>query len=147
VEERPFRQHQMHARRHHAVDAPDGAGELALERAQIVDILDKARGAERVRLVENLVADAAAFGQAFAGKRHAQPRDPILGHHDGAAVVAQFVSDALPLQILHDRRRVLVGQIGEERGHLRRGDAQDEEGEKAHEGQGDCGHGRDPWRT
>jgi hypothetical protein len=30
---------------------------------------------------------------------------------------------------------------------LRRGDAQDEEGEKAHERQGDGGHGRDPWRT
>jgi hypothetical protein len=39
----------------------------------------------------------------------------------------------LPLQILHDRRRVLVGQVGEERSHLRRSDAQYEESEEAHE--------------
>jgi hypothetical protein len=94
----------MHARRHHAVEAPDGARQFTLECAQIVDILDKARRAERVRLVENLVADAAAFGQAFAGERHAQPRHPVLGHHDGAAVVTQLVNDALPFQVLHDCR-------------------------------------------
>ncbi len=91
-EQRPLGQHQMHARGHDAVEATDGPGQLALERPQIVDILDEARGAEHVRFVENLVADAAAFGQAFAGQRHAQAGNAILRHHDDAAVVAQLVS-------------------------------------------------------
>ena len=50
----------------------DGAGQLALERAQMVDVLDEARGAECVGLVEDLVADAAALGQAALGELHAQ---------------------------------------------------------------------------
>jgi hypothetical protein len=61
----------MHTGSHDAVDAADGSRQLALERAQIVDILDEARGAERIRFVENLVTDAAALGQAFAGRRRA----------------------------------------------------------------------------
>ena len=65
------------ARRLHPVDRPDGAGQLAFERAQVVDVLDEARGAERVRLVEDLVADAAALGQAALGELHAQPRHPV----------------------------------------------------------------------
>ena len=131
-EERAFGQYEMHACGHHAVEPPDGSRQLAFERAQIVDILNKTRRAERIRLVENLVADAASLGQALPGERHPQPCHPILGHHDGVAVVAQLVTDRLPLQLLHDRGRVLIGQIGEERCHLRRGDAQNEEGEKPH---------------
>ena len=67
-EQRPLRHHQMHAGILHAVDRADGARQLALQRAQIVDVLDEARGAERVGLVENLVADAAALGQAAFGQ-------------------------------------------------------------------------------
>ena len=69
-------QHEMDARRLDAVDGADGAGQLALERAQMVDVLDEAGGAERVGLVEDLVADAAALGQAAFGELHAQPRAP-----------------------------------------------------------------------
>ena len=71
-EQRPFRHHQVHARVLHAVERADGARELAFERAHAVDVLHEARGAERIRLVENLVADAAALGQPALGKRHAQ---------------------------------------------------------------------------
>ena len=46
----------------------DGAGEFALQRAQMIDVLDEARGAERVGVVEDVVADAAALGQAALGK-------------------------------------------------------------------------------
>ena len=91
-EQRTFGQHQMHARGHDAVEAADGSRQLAFERPQIVDILHEARRAQRIRFVENLVADAAALGQAFAGQRHAQAGNAILGHHDDAAVVAQLVS-------------------------------------------------------
>ena len=59
--------------------AADGAGQLTFERAQVVDVLDEASGAKRVRLVENLVADAAALGQAAFGELHAQPRDLSFG--------------------------------------------------------------------
>ena len=119
-EQRPVRQNQMHARGLHPVDAADGAGEFAFERAQMVDVLDEAGGAERVRLVENLVADAAAFGQAAFGELHAQPRDLVLGHQHDGAVVLDLVGDRLALEILDDRGRVLEREVGEQRRHLRR---------------------------
>ncbi len=87
-EQRPFRQHQMDARGLDAVNGADGAGEFALQRAQMIDVLDEARGAKRVRLVKNLVTDAAALGQAALGELHAQPRHPVLRHHDHGAFVA-----------------------------------------------------------
>jgi hypothetical protein len=40
----------VYARRLHPVDAADGAGKLALERAQVIDVLNEAGGTERVRL-------------------------------------------------------------------------------------------------
>ena len=94
----------MHARGRDPVDAADGARQLAFERAQVIDVLHEARGAERVRFVENLVADAAALGQAAFGKLHAQPRHPVLRDQDDGAVVARVVRDGLPLEILDDRR-------------------------------------------
>ena len=101
-EQRPFRQHQMDAGGLDAVDGADGAGEFALQRAQMVDVLDEARGAERVGLVENLVADAAALGQVAFGQLHPQPRDLVLRHHDDRAFVAQLERNRLALQILDD---------------------------------------------
>jgi len=61
----------MHARGLHPVETADGAGEFAFQRAQMVDVLDEGGGAERVRFVENLVADAAPLGQAAFGELHA----------------------------------------------------------------------------
>ena len=77
-EQRPLGQHQMDPGRLDAVDGADGAGQFALERAQMVDVLDEAGGAERIRFVEDLIADAAALGQAALGELHAQPRDLVL---------------------------------------------------------------------
>ncbi len=133
----------MHARGLDAVDGADGARQLAFQRAQVVDVLHEAGGAERVALVENLVTNAAALGQAGFGKLHAQPRDQLLGHHDDGAVVAHLIRDALALQVLDDGGGVLEAEIGEKRGHLRRGDPQDHESEKSHKGNGDRAHGRD----
>ena len=124
----------------------DGAGELAFERAQVVDVLHEAGGAERVGLVENLVADAAALGQAGLGELHAQPRHPVLGHQHDGAVVLELVGDGLALEVLDDRGGVLEAEVGEQRRHLRRGDPQDQEGEKADQRDRDRGHGRDPRR-
>ena len=93
--------------------------------------------AERVGLVENLVADAAALGQAAFGELHAHPGHLVARHHDDGAVVLQLVGDGLALQVLDDRGGVLGRQVGEHRRHLRRGDAQDDEGEHADQGGGD----------
>ena len=128
----------MDARALHTVDGPDGARELAFECAQMVDVLDEAGGAERVRLVEDLVADAAALGQAALGELHADAGHLVARHHHDGAVVLQLVGDALALEVLHDRSGILRRQIGEDRRHLRRGDAQDDEGEHADQ----CGRDR-----
>ena len=130
-EQRPFRQHQMDARGLDPVDGADGAGELALERAQMIDVLDEARGAQRVRLVEDLVADAAALGQAAFGELHPQPGDLVLRHQDDRALVAHLEGDALAFQVLDDGGGVLHAEIGEQGGHLRRGDAHDDEARRS----------------
>ena len=57
-EDLAFGNDEMHARLVDAVDGLDGAGEFAFQRAQLIDVLDEGGGAEGVRLVENLVADA-----------------------------------------------------------------------------------------
>ena len=67
-EQRAIGHHQMHAGILDAIERTDGAGELAFERPHVIDVLHEARGAEHLRLVENLVADAAALGQAAFGK-------------------------------------------------------------------------------
>ena len=146
-EQRALRQHQMHARALHAVDAADGAGKLAFERAQVIDVLDEAGGAERVRLVEDLVADAAALGQAALGELHAQAGDLVLGHQHDGAVVLELVGDRLALQVLDDRGRVLDRQIGEQRHQLRRRHPDHEECEEADQGERHRGHRRHSCRT
>ncbi len=60
-------QDEMHARRLDAGQRGDGAGELALERPDLVDVLDEARGAERVLLVKDFVADLAAMWAGRSG--------------------------------------------------------------------------------
>ncbi len=137
-EQRALGQHQMDAGGLHPVDGADGAGEFALERAQMVDVLHEARGAERVGLVEDLVADAAALWQAALGELHAQPGDLLFRHHDYRAFVAQFERDRLALQLLDDAGRVFGRQIREQGRHLRRGGAHDDESEKADQR---CRHG------
>src|SRR5581483_11929275 len=132
-EQRPLGEHEVHPRSLDTVDRRDGAGQLALERPQMVDVLDEARGAQRIRFVEDFIADAAALGQAAFGELHAQPRHFVLGDHDDAALVAQLVWNALAVQVLDDAGGVLQAEIGEEGGHLRRRDAHDDEGEEADE--------------
>ena len=139
-EQRALGQHQVDAGGLDAVDGADGAGKLAFQRAQMIDVLDEAGGAERVRLVEHLVADPAALGQAAFGELHPKPRDLVLRHHDHAAFIAQLELDALALQVLDNAGRIFDAEVGEERRHLRRGDAHDDEGKEADERGGDRDH-------
>ena len=66
------RQHQMHAHGADAVHGADGARDLALQRAGLVDLLLEFGGGEAVAAIEDLVADGAAGGQALLGQH--QPR-------------------------------------------------------------------------
>ena len=84
---------EMDARALDPADRADGARQLALERAEMVDALDEARRGEGVALVEDLVADAAAGRQALAGKLHADAGEVLARDEDGLAVAAGLVAD------------------------------------------------------
>ena len=83
----------MDARRLHTVESADGTGQVAFKGTEIIDVLHEAGRAESIRLVENLVADAAALGEAVTSERHAQTRDPIVRRHHDVAVVTQLERD------------------------------------------------------
>ena len=140
-EQRTLRQHQMHASRLHPVDRPDGAREFAFQRAQMIDVLNEARRPQAVRLVEDLVADPATLRDAGLRELHPDLRHPVSGHEQGRAVVLELVGSAVAFQLSDDARRVLKGQIGEQRGHLRCGDAHDNKSEHRHQRQSDGRHG------
>ena len=142
--QRSLRQHQVDPRRLDPIDGADGAREFAFQCPQMVDVLYKTGRAERVGLVEDLVADSAALGQAAFGKLHAQPRDLVLRHHDDGAVIAEFVGNGLPFQVLDDGVGILEAEVGEEGGHLRRRDAHDDEREEAEQRGGHCHHRHQP---
>ena len=133
----------MDAGRDDPVERLDRAGDLAFERAQVIDVLDEARRREAVALVEDLPADAAARRQALLGEAHAELRDVVLRHHDAGAVTFKLVGDVLALELLHHRGGVLRREVGEERNHRGRGEADDDEGEEADEGERHHAHRRD----
>ena len=136
----------MHPGRLHAPDGPDGARKLPFEGAQVIHALHEARGREGVALVEDLVADAPARGQALAGELHADARHVGAGGEDGLAVGAGLVADAAGVEVLHDGARVLGGKLRIEHAHGRLRHAHDHEGEEADERQRDDAHRRDPRR-
>jgi hypothetical protein len=142
--ERPLGQHQMDAGVLNAVDGADGACEFAFQCAQTIDVLDEAGRPERIRFVENLIADAATLRQPRLGELHPQPRDLVLRHHDHGAVVTKFVGNCLTFEILDDAGGVLNAEIGEEGRHLRRRDAYDDEREETNQHGGDRDHRHQP---
>jgi hypothetical protein len=102
-----------------AVERADGAGELAFQRAELVDVLDEARGAEAVGLVEDLVADGAAARQAFPGEGEAELQHLVLRHQDLCAVAAQFVWHAHAVELLDQLGGFLGVQPAEQQRHRR----------------------------
>ena len=123
-------------------DRLDGACELALERAQMVNVLDEVGGAEAVGAVEDFVADRAAIGQALLGHGQAQAPDLVAGDVDLAAVGPQLVGHVLLVQQGHDLAAVLAVQVAVEQGHLRRGQPAGQIDEKGQDARGNAGHGR-----
>jgi hypothetical protein len=131
----------MHACGLDPVDRADGARKLAFERPELVDVLDKGRGAERVGLVEDLVADAAALGQPVLGELHAQPRHSVLRHQDDGAVILDVIDDRLAVEVLGDGGGIVERQVGEQRHHLWRRHPHHEKRKEADERQRHRDHG------
>ena len=145
------RQHQVNARGFDAGERADRARELALQRAAQIDVGEEVGGAERARVIEDLVADRAASRQAFLGQRHAQAQRLVGRHHHGLAVALQTVGHAQRLEAADDLGAVVelqtaveqgVGrfdraqeQVGEEREQGERGGAQDQEPARAERAQ------------
>ena len=147
VEQPPLRDDEVDPR---GLDAPDGAdrpGHLALERAQVIDVLDEARRREGVALVEDLVADAAARRNALAGEVHADARELRARGQDRLAVAAGLVGDALRFEVADDGARVLEREVGVEHPHGGLRDPHDHEAEERHERERHRAHRGKPRRT
>ena len=104
----------MDARRGDAIKRANRARQLAFERAQAIDVLLELRLAERVRLVEDLVADRAARGQAVSREHHARVEHFRARHIDRAAVFADLVGNVRCFKPLGDLRHLAGLDAGEE---------------------------------
>ena len=145
AEDLPLGDHQMHARGLDAVDGLDGAGQLAFQGAQPVDVLDEGGGAEGVRLVENLIAHAGG-GQIVLGQRHAQFGDLVGGHQHGAAVL-DVILDGHGVELGGDGGGVACRQPREKNGLGRLGDRAGDIKEEGGQNGGHAGHDAEPCRT
>jgi hypothetical protein len=112
----------------------------------VIDVLHQARGAERVGLVEDLVADRAAMRQAGFRQRHAQPRYLVHWHQDLAAVALELVGYVHGVELLHDLAAVAQLEIAVQHRHPGRGDAGREKDEEGDHRQGHANdHGKTDW--
>ena len=80
---------------------------FALQRAQPVDVLDEIGCTEAVGLIEDLIAERSAGGQARLGHGKAQPVDLVGGNHDRRSLARHLVGDAQLVELCRD-----VGGIG-----------------------------------
>ena len=136
---------QMHAGGLDALDGLHRAGEFPFQGALMVDVLDKGGGAEGVRLVENLIADAGG-GQIVLGQRHAQLGHLVGGNQDGAAVL-DVIFDGHAVQLGGDGGGVARFKPGEQDGLGRFGDRAGDIKEECGEHGGNAGHHAEPRRA
>ena len=101
----------MHAGALHAGELADGAGQFALQRAGVVDLLHKV-GLTDLDLVEDLKADALPHQTASSGNLDALVVDHFLRHHDGGAVVGKFIRNLFRFEHTEDAVGVLAAQVG-----------------------------------
>ena len=127
----------MHARALNGIERADGAGKLALQRAQMIDVLNEAGGAESFLLVENFIADRSSLRQAFARKHHAQLADLVGRHADDGAVGVDLIGNLHAVELLPDGGGVLLVQFVIKQRQRRGGDAGHQEAEEAEQGGGD----------
>jgi hypothetical protein len=111
AEQLAARQYQMHARLLHRGDRADGARQLALERAHVVDVLNEVGGTEALGAIEDFVADGGAARQTFLGHHHARAPDLVLRHEDLAAFLTDPVGDVHLLEAGDDLAAVLRAEF------------------------------------
>ncbi len=85
----------------------DGAGEFALEGAEVIGALDEVAQAE-LALVEDFEAHALAARDALAGEIHAELVDACRREPNGRAAGGNLVRDVLRLQVADDGGGILV---------------------------------------
>ena len=125
----------VHAGRLHLGQRGDGAGEFALERPAIVDVLEELGLAER-DLVEDLEADASTARHALAGKLQAKGVGAAGGHEDGPPAILQPVVDVVGRQAIDDLGRLFAVEVAEEHailGAIEVPGRADQQGDHAHE--------------
>ena len=140
-----FGNDQMHAGALDAVDGLDRARQFAFQGAQVIDVLDEGGGAEGVRLVEDLIADAGG-GQIVLRQRHAQLGHLVGGHQDGAAVL-DVILDSHAVELGGDGGGVARFQAGEQDGLGRLGDGAGDIEEEGGQHGGHAGHHAEPRRA
>ncbi len=78
----------MHAGRLYRADRLDGARQLTLQAALVIDLFGKLADAELL-VFHQFEADAAAFGQALRGQAQTHFMNPVAGDQNGAAAIAE----------------------------------------------------------
>ncbi|CPO75095.1 Uncharacterised protein [Bordetella pertussis] len=112
-EQRLARHGQVHAGVLHRMHGLDRARQLAFQAALVVDLLGELAGAE-TGVVQQLETHRTAARQALAGQLHARVVDPLGGHQQRAAVVAEAVGHVHLVQRRDDGAAIAVVQIGEQ---------------------------------
>jgi len=129
------------------VDPLQGPAELALEGAHLVDALHEARGRKALALVEDLIAERAAGGQALAGQRDACLGHRVDRHQDLRAVAAQPVGHAELVQPGRHLGCVRRVELAVQHGHFRAAEAQQQEYDERQHGDADPANHRQADRS
>jgi hypothetical protein len=103
----------MYARGVHAGELTDGARQLALQCAHVIDFLYKIRLAD-LDLVKNFVADAAAFEASLPGDFQTQIIDLVFRHQNACSIVFQRIGNFFSLEHRHHAVGVFRGQVREQ---------------------------------
>ena len=130
----------VHAGGGDAAHGHDGARQLALEGALLVQLLLELGLAEHRLVVEDLVAHRAGGHETLARQHQAGFAHLVAVDHDGGAVALGRVFDAGLIQGRGDLARFLQVQVGIEQGVRRLADAQHHGDQHGRDAGGDAQH-------
>ena len=137
----------MHLGRLDQVVRGDRTLQLAFHGAELLDVEDELRLAQRIRLVEDFPADRPARRQALFGQHHAGVFDLRRVDEDGGTAAFQRIVDAGRVQLLADRGGFLEIEAGEEKLFAGRAALKHQNAEAAANESDDNKRRRDPHTT
>jgi len=140
-------QNEMNARRLDGRHRADGPGQFALQGAQVIDVLNEACCAESFLLVENFIADRAAFGETVGSHQHADFAHLFRVDADDPTAWRDFVGDFKGVQLLNDSAGVLLVELTIEEGHRRRRNPRRQKTEEGKKAERDDANGRQTKRA